>query len=74
MLKRTDNNSQDLFAVYYLVYGSLAGGDVLVKAIFWAGPYPDFISALKAAENLKITHEQDDSFVVRKYLGEAKWG
>ena len=67
MLKRTMSNPQEMYGVYYFVYGSLAGVDSLVKAYLWSGPYPDLKSALLEAENLKITHQNDDSFIVKKY-------
>lgn len=69
MLKKITSDRQDNYAVYYLVYGSLAGKDAISIAYFWSGPYPDLKSAVKEAEELKIYYGNDDSFVVRKYRG-----
>lgn len=67
MLKKITNGIQDYYAVYYLIYGSLAGRDSISIAYFWSGPYVDIKSALKVAEELKIYYGNDDSFVVKKY-------
>ena len=67
MLTKIINGSNELYGVYYLVYGSLAGGDELSRLYFWAGPYPNFQTALKKAEELKKSHQDDDSFIVKKY-------
>ena len=67
MLKKTDSDTQDNYAVYYLVYGSQAGGNAIAIEYFWSGPYSDLKSASKQAEELKIHYGNDDSFVVRKY-------
>ncbi len=72
MLKITSGDRQNLYAIYYVVYGSLAGKDALVKEYFWSGPFADFQLALTEAETLKISHQNDDSFVVRKYRGSVK--
>ena len=69
MLKKTDSDRQDNYAVYYLVYGSLAGENAIAIEYFWSGPYSDLKSASKQAEKLKIHYGNDDSFVVRKYRG-----
>jgi hypothetical protein len=50
-----------------VVYGSLAGEGHLVKEYFWAGPYKYMKDAFKEAQELKISHQGDDSFVVRGY-------
>ncbi|HBE19200.1 MAG TPA: hypothetical protein DEG17_14795 [Cyanobacteria bacterium UBA11149] len=67
MLTKIINGSNELYGVYYLVYGSLAGGDELIKAYLWAGPYPKLQTAVKKAEELKKTHQGDESFIVKKY-------
>lgn len=67
MLTKIDG-SNNFYGVYYLVYGSLVGGDELIKAYFWAGPYTCLQTALKKLHELKNSHQDDDSFVVKKYL------
>ncbi|MCP2731736.1 hypothetical protein [Limnofasciculus baicalensis] len=67
MLTKIINGAKELYGVYYLVYGSLAGGDELINAYFWAGPYPNLQTALHKAQDLKNSHQGDDSFVVKKY-------
>lgn len=69
MLKKTTSDTQEYYAVYYLVYGSLAGGDSIAIAYFWSGPYSDLKSATKEVAELKISYANDDSFVVKKYRG-----
>lgn len=71
MLRITKSESQELYAVYYLAYGSLAGRDGVSNDYFWSGPYPDIKTAIEQAQKLKISHDNDDSFVVRKYRGEG---
>ena len=68
MLTKITNGADELYGVYYLVYGSLAGGDELIKAYLWAGPYTNLQIALKKADELKNSHQGDESFVVKKYL------
>ena len=70
MLTKIVGDSQEVYGVYYLAYGSLAGDGQLVKPYLWAGPYPDLNKAFKKAQELKISY-QDDSFVVMKYLDEG---
>ncbi|HBB32388.1 MAG TPA: hypothetical protein DDZ80_31870 [Cyanobacteria bacterium UBA8803] len=67
MLTKIMGDTNELYGVYYIVYGSLAGEDELVKAYLWAGPYPNFPAAIKKAQELRESHQGDDSFVVRKY-------
>lgn len=67
MLVTKSGRNEQIYGVYYRVYGSLAGEGQLVKEYFWEGPYSNLKSALQKAENLKISHENDDSFVVREY-------
>ncbi|HAX85983.1 MAG TPA: hypothetical protein DD379_09875 [Cyanobacteria bacterium UBA11162] len=68
MLTKILDTTSERYAVYYVVYGSLAGEDCLVKPYFWAGPYQTLNAAFKKAEELKSSY-QDDSFIVMKYLG-----
>lgn len=56
----------ELYAVYYVVFGSLAGDGKLIQAYFWEGPYIDLTVAISKAEELKLVHN-DDSFVVKPY-------
>jgi hypothetical protein len=67
VLARRDGSEKELYAVYYVVYGSLAGEDQLVKEYFWAGPYGELKVAVNKAEQLKTSHDNDSSFVVRRY-------
>jgi hypothetical protein len=67
MLKKMMQNTNESYGVYYLVYGSLAGDDRLVKSYFWAGPYTNLKLAWEKAEELKDSHQGDDAFVVRRY-------
>ena len=55
-----------LYAVYYVVFGSLAEDGKLIQAYFWEGPYIDLKAAISQAEKLKLVHN-DDSFVVKTY-------
>ncbi len=66
LTKTMPNNTRELYSVYYLTYGSLSGTDTLIKEYFWSGPYPDPKSAFQAAQALKISHDHDDSFIVRR--------
>lgn len=66
MLITKREGSKDRYGVYYLVYGSLAG-DELVKAYFWAGPYTELKAAVEKAEELKLSHQNDNCFMVQKY-------
>ena len=70
MLVTKSGRNDELYGVYYRVYGSLAGEGQLVKEYFWDGPYTNLKMAMQKAEELKISHENDDSFVVKKYKGE----
>ncbi len=60
---------EELYGVYYTVFGSLAGEDQLVKEYFWEGPYTNLQRALHKAEELKLSHQNDDCFIVRTYKG-----
>lgn len=70
MLKKITEGNSELYGVYYTVFGSLAGSDRLVKEYFWDGPYPDLKTAVEKARELRDSHQDDDSFVVRKYVPE----
>ncbi|MCL1465594.1 hypothetical protein [Argonema galeatum] len=61
MLKITIWDRQELYAVYDVVYDSLAVRDSMVKEYFWCSPFADIKSALTEAEDLKICHQYDDS-------------
>lgn len=67
MLTKILGDTDDLYGVYYILYGSLAGDDHVVRSELWAGPYSDVKTALQKAEELKNSHEGDNSFVVKKY-------
>lgn len=69
MIVSKNGSNGEFYGVYYLVYGSLAGEGQLIKAYFWEGPYTDLKAALQKAEELKISHQNDNSFVVKKYKG-----
>lgn len=69
MLKRVvDTDQKTLYGVYYMVYGSLAGYDQLVKSYLWSGPYDDMKTAVNKAQELINSHQQDMSFIVKKYV------
>jgi hypothetical protein len=54
------------YGIYYVVFGSLAGEDHLVKHYLWEGPYP-FKVAVKKLDYLKESHQNDPGFVLKKY-------
>ncbi len=67
MFKRTSfNGTQQLYGVYYLEY-ALPTDDEIIHEYLWAGPYTDLQAAVKKAEELKITHQNDEFFVIRQY-------
>lgn len=67
MIRKTNGSNGDLYGVYYVVFGSLAGDDRLVKEYFWSGPYEDLKTAVNQALELSRSHQNDDSFIARKY-------
>ena len=67
MLTKIGDNNNQLYAVYYVVFGSLAGEDRLVREYLWDGPYKDMKAAVDKAKELKESHQNDDSFIVRTY-------
>ncbi|MEQ8961569.1 MAG: hypothetical protein RLP02_27200 [Coleofasciculus sp. C2-GNP5-27] len=69
MLRKViDTDQNTLYGVYYTVYGSLAGDDQLVKSYLWAGPYDDMKAAVNKAQELRHSHQEDVSFIVKKYV------
>ncbi|MEY3867714.1 MAG: hypothetical protein ACRCT1_22010 [Microcoleaceae cyanobacterium] len=56
------------YGIYYVVFGSLAGEDYLVKYYFWEGPYP-FKIAQKKLQQLKDYYQNDPGFILIKYQG-----
>lgn len=66
MLARIGTN-QELYGVYYTVFGSLAGEGHLIKNFFWCGPYSQLQLAVYKAAELKISYQNDDSFGVKRY-------
>lgn len=68
MIVHKPGREDELYAVYYRVYGSLAGEGQLVKDYLWEGPYTLKI-ALQRADTLKIAYQDDDSFKVKTYKG-----
>lgn len=71
MLKKTMSNTQEMYGVYYQVCGSVTGSDSICINYLWAGPYPDIKAAFTKAEELKFAHQNDDSFIVKRYTGES---
>lgn len=71
MLTKTMGSNDERYGVYYVVFGSLAGYDRLVKEYLWSGPYEDMKTAVDRAQELSRSHENDNSFVVRKYQDET---
>jgi hypothetical protein len=65
--KTTLNATKEDYSIYYRVYGSLAGVDALIKEYLWSGPYPDIESAFREVKALKISHDNDDSFFIKKH-------
>lgn len=72
MLRCTTSRTTQLYAVYYVVFGSLAGQDCLIQEFFWAGPYEDFTLAFQIAQQLMESHQKDPSFTVKLYKP-LKW-
>lgn len=71
MLKKTMTNTKEMYGVYYHVCGFVNESDSVCKDYLWAGPYPDIKSALTKVEELKFAHQNDDSFIVKRYTGES---
>ena len=71
MLRKITGSNNEQYGVYYVVFGSLAGYDRLVKEYFWSGPYEDLKTAVVQARELSRSHQNDNSFVVRKYKGRS---
>lgn len=69
MIVKKANDEGELYAIFYIVHGSLAGQGQLMKEYFWEGPYTEMQTALQKAEALKIAYQNDDSFVVKRYKG-----
>ncbi|MGK7902407.1 MAG: hypothetical protein AB4352_13515 [Hormoscilla sp.] len=67
MLRKITGTNNEQYGVYYVVFGSLAGDDRLVKEYFWSGPYDNLKTAVVQARELSLSHQNDSSFVVRKY-------
>lgn len=70
MLRKITSINRERYGVYYVVFGSLAGYDQLVKEYFWSGPYEDLKTAVVQAREISRSHQNDNSFVVRKYRDE----
>lgn len=71
MLRKTMGSNGERYGVYYVVFGSLAGYDRLVKEYLWSGPYEELKTAVNQAQDLSRSHQNDNSFVVRKYQDET---
>ncbi|HEY9853151.1 MAG TPA: hypothetical protein V6D28_27010 [Leptolyngbyaceae cyanobacterium] len=72
MLKRVMAKNQEMYGVYYQVCGCLAGQDRVCREYLWAGPYSDIKSAITKVEELKFAHQNDDSFIVKRYTRESE--
>jgi len=71
VLRKITGSNGELYGVYYVVFGSLAGYDRLVKEYLWSGPYDRLKTAVNQAQELSRSHQNDNSFVVRKYKDET---
>lgn len=68
MLRRMPKpGREELYAIYYVVYGSLAEDDRLVREHFWSGPYESIKQASQEAQKLRDSHQGDESFVIKRY-------
>lgn len=66
MLSQIIGRNQDVYGIYYIVFGCVNADGQLVTYYLWAGPYNTLAMAFNKAEELKDFYH-DDSFVVRKY-------
>ena len=68
MLKAILPQTTQVYGVYYVVFGSLAGGEHLFKEYLWDSiVYTDLKDAVEQAQKLRVTHQNDPSFVVKRY-------